>query len=421
MAAITGVGIDFGTTNSVVAFARANGRVESMLYPSVDGPVATFRTALTFWREGRTVAHVAGPAAIARAAAPVGDQRFVQSLKTHLASRAFSETRLYGTRFGIEDLVSTFLHDLTHDVKAGAAPVTAGRPVVFAGANADETLAIGRLGTAFAQAKMPNVAFAYEPLGAAYWYARDLARDETVLVADFGGGTSDFSVLRFSREGGRTQALPLAHSGVGIAGDTFDYRIVDHVVAPRLGKGATFRSFEKVLPIPAYIHASFSQWHQLSWLKSGTILADLRKLAETSARGDELEALCTIVEMDMGFALYRAVGDLKATLSRESHATLTFGGWGVAIEAEVSRADFEHWIAADLATIDGAIDEALARAGVTEGAIDAVFITGGTSYVPAVRRLFDRRFAADRIHQGDAFQSVASGLALMAADGAARE
>ena len=417
MAAITGVGIDFGTTNSVVALATEDGRVESRVFASQDGPTATFRTALTFWREGRQIAHVAGPEAIARAAKPVGDQRFIQSLKTHLASRAFAETRLYGTRFSIEALVATFLRDLTDgQALAGQVPVTAGRPVVFAGANADEALAVARLTSAFSDAGMPDVAFAYEPLGAAYWYARDLKRDETVLVADFGGGTSDFSVLRFSREGGRLGAAPLAHSGVGVAGDTFDYRIVDHVVAPRLGKGATYRSFEKHLPIPAYIHASFSQWHQLSWLKSGTILADLRKLAESSSRGDELEALITIVEMDLGFALYRAIGALKAALSREARAALRFEGDGLRIEAEVTRAEFESWIADDLAKIDGALDEALARAALEESAIDAVFITGGTSYVPAVRRLFERRFAADRIHQGDAFQSVASGLALLAAD-----
>ena len=415
MSTITGVGIDFGTTNSVVALAHADGRVESLIYPSADGPTATFRTALTFWREGRAVAHVAGPEAVARAAKPIGDQRFIQSLKTHLASRAFSDTRLYGTRFTIEALVATFLRDLagSHHWQA---PIAAGRPVVFAGATVDEALAVERLGAAYAEAGLAGVELAYEPLGAAYWYARDLARDETVLVADFGGGTSDFSLLRFSRQAGRLKAEPLSHSGVGIAGDTFDYRIVDHVVAPRLGKGATYRSFEKHLPIPAYIHASFSQWHQLSWLKSGTILADLHKLAEASDRGEELESLITIVEMDMGFALYRAVGALKAELSIRDRATLRFGGYGVAIEADVTREAFEDWIAGDLARIDGAVDAALSRAGLDESGVDAIFMTGGTSYVPAVRRLFERRFPAERIHQGDAFQSVASGLALLAAD-----
>ncbi len=414
-----GVGIDFGTTNSVVALAFADGSVESLTWPTAEGPTATFRTALTVWRDGRVVRHVAGPEAVARAAQPIGEQRFVQSLKTHLASALFSETRLYGQRFTVEDLVATFLgHLLAGSDMPPACPVAAGRPVVFAGANADETLACARLRSAYALAGVPRVDLAFEPLGAAYWYARTLTRDETVLVADFGGGTSDFSVLRFSRPGNVLRVEPLAHSGVGLAGDTFDYRILDHVVAPRLGKGATYRSFEKRLPIPAFYHAAFSQWHQLSWLKSGDTLGALRKLAAASDRADELEALATIVEMDMGFALYRAVGAAKATLSREHTARLVFTGEGIAIDAEVSRDDFEAWIAADLLQIDGAVDAAMSAAGLSEAAIDAVFMTGGTSFVPAVRRLFERRFPADKIHQGDAFQSVASGLALLAADSA---
>ncbi len=401
----------------MVALARADGSVATRRWPSAAGPTATFRTALAFWREGRTVAHAAGPEALAHAEGPSGEGRFIQSLKTHLASRAFSDTRLFGQRFTVEALVALFLRDLIGE-EILAAPVAAGRPVVFAGHVPDDALAVARLHAAYAAAGLPGASLAYEPLGAAYWYARDLRRDETVLVADFGGGTSDFSVLRFSRADGKLRAEPLAHSGVGIAGDTFDTRIVEHAVAPRLGKGATFRSFEKDLPVPAYIHAAFAQWHQLSWLKSGTILADLRKLAATSARGDELEALATVVEMDMGLALYRAVGEAKAALSAGARATLRFAGWGVSVETEITRADFEGWIARDLAAIDGAVDEALARAGLDEGGIDAVFLTGGTSFVPAVRALFARRFPAERLHQGDAFQSVASGLALMAADGA---
>jgi hypothetical chaperone protein len=416
---LVGVGVDFGTTNSAVALAYADGSVDSVVWPSLEAPTATYRTALAFWREGRRVAHVAGPQAIERAADPPGEQRFIQSLKTHLASPLFSDTRLYGQRFTIEQLVAIFLRHLLEEgeVTAGAA-MLGGRPVVFAGASADEKLACTRLQTAFAQAGRAGVDLAYEPLGAAYWYARALDRDETVLVADFGGGTSDFSLLRFSRGGGRLVAEPLAHSGVGVAGDTFDYRIVDHAVAPLLGKGATYRSFDKILPIPAYFHAAFSHWHQLSWLKSAETLNTLRKFASSSDRTIELGTLIDVIEMDMGFALYRAVGLVKAQLSSEEHARLQFAPAN--IDIEIARADFENWIVPDLAAMDDAIDRALTSAGMTEASVDAVFLTGGTSYVPAVRRLFSRRFAADRILQGDAFQSVASGLALLAADRAAQ-
>ncbi len=413
------LGIDFGTTNSVVAIASANGHVETLTWPTASGPTETFRTAMMFWREGRQTMHVAGPKAIERAIAPETEQRFIQSIKTHLASPLFTETRLYGERFTIERLIATFLRHLLDDVPAEALatlPVAAGRPVIFAGERPDEELAVARLQSAYAEAGLPAVSLAYEPLGAAYWYARALQRDETVLVADFGGGTSDFSVLRFRRKGAGFETEALAHTGVGIAGDTFDYRIIDHVVAPRLGKGTSYRSFEKRLPIPAYFYAAFAQWHQLSWLKSGTTLAELKKLAAVSEHPRMIENLLTLIEMDLGFELYRTVSTVKAELSTSERALFRFDREGVCIEAEVTRRDFESWIAPDLAKITEAMERALTKAGVATKDIDAVFMTGGTSFVPAVRELFLSRFGKDRIHVGDAFQSVASGLALLALD-----
>lgn len=376
-----------------------------------------------FWREGRKVAHAAGPEAIARAIAQDREQRFVQSIKTHVASPLFSETRLYGERFSIERLVATFLTSLLdHAALRRMRPpaAIAGRPVIFAGEKADEALALERLKAAYALAGVEDLEFAFEPLGAAYWYARRLEGEETVLVADFGGGTSDFSILRFARRGGRLTAAPLGHSGVGVAGDVFDYRIIDQVVSPKLGKGTLYRSFDKLLPIPAYFHAAFAQWHQLSWLKSAQTLGELRKLAQSAEAPKMLEDLMTVIEHDLGFELYRAVSALKAELSAAPDARFLFERDGIAIDEKVARQDFEEWIADDLARIAAAMDGALAKANLRAGDIDAVFLTGGTSFVPAVRRLFLERFGEARVHVGDAFQSVASGLALIAADRARR-
>lgn len=419
------VGIDFGTTNSTVAIADETGRVESLSWPSATGPAEVFRTALTFWSEGRlpraTLHHVGGPQALERALSPDGHHRFIQSIKTYLATRSFSETRLYGQRFTIEALVSTFLGHLTAENRdqllAPGLPVVGGRPVVFAGGNPEEALAVARLTAAFAQAGLPQVDLAYEPLGAAYWYARNLARDETVLVADFGGGTSDFSVIRFTRDaGGRLDGTPLAHSGVGVAGDTFDYRLVDNLISPQLGKGSHYRSFDKRLPFPAYVHAAFAQWHQLSWLKTPKTMAELKALMAVSDAPERVETLITFLEMDLGFELYRAISAVKLRLSDAEEARLDFDSAGVRLQATVTRRDFERFIAPDLSRIAASVDAALTAAGLAAADIDAVFMTGGTSYVPAVRQLFVERFGPKRLHTGNAFQSVASGLALLAAD-----
>ena len=421
------LGIDFGTTNSVVALLGDDGEVRNVAWPATGGLVDIFRTALFFWSEGRPprqqVHQVAGPAALDRALAGTGEGRFVQSIKTYLASRTFSETRLFAQRFSIEALVSTFLRDLSApfaDLKGRGLPVAAGRPVVFAGEAPDEGLAVERLQAAYAMAGFEAVDLAYEPLGAAYWYARTLKRDETVLVADFGGGSSDFSVIRFTRSGGRLASEALAHTGVGVAGDTFDYRLIDRLVAPQLGKGSHYRSFGKSLPFPAYVHAAFARWHQLSWLKAPQTMRELKELAAMSEAPDAVEKLIAFLDYDLGFELYQAVSRVKAQLSTAEAAELAFDSHGIRLTGRVTRSEFEGFIAEDLRRMGGAVDAALSAAGCAAGDIDAVFMTGGTSHVPAVRRLFTDRFGRDRIHVGEAFQSVASGLALLAADRGAR-
>ena len=423
------IGIDFGTTNSVVAIASANGHVESLQWPShqgdgTQGMTETFRTALMFWQDGRPpqaeLRSVAGPQAIARAASGQSGQRFVQSIKSHLASKAFSEARFFGKRFLIEELVATFLGHLLvpHDGHhlARASHLLSGRPVVFAGHNADEALALGRLRKAYALSGFPGIDFAYEPLGAAYWYARNLTRDETVLVADFGGGTSDFSILRFEHAAGRLSAKPLAHGGCAIAGDTFDFRLIDHLVAPKIGKGSLVRSFGKRLPLPAYLHAVFAQWHHLSFLKSAANSAELKRLIAASEVPEQLQVLADIIDLDLGFELHQAIGAVKVQLSQDESARFAFDAAGVALSADVTRAEFETWIAPDIAQIGQAMDATLARASLSSSQVDAVFLTGGSSYVPALRAVFAQRFGGERIHIGHAFQSVAQGLALLAVD-----
>jgi hypothetical chaperone protein len=427
---IAAIGVDFGTTNSVVALAHHDGTVTTRHFETAHGTFDAYRSALMFWREGRPpqtrIRHASGPDALDMALGMTQEHRFLQSLKTHLSSKSFQETRLFGKRYELPGLIGTFLGDLLPDARQLAdIPLISGRPVVFAGERPDEDLALARLDASYASIGLASVKYAYEPLGAAYWYARDLTRAETVLVADFGGGTSDFSVLRFEPASGaagrRLEALPLSHAGVGVAGDTFDYRMLDHVVSPRLGKGTRYRSFDKLLPIPAHYHAAFAQWHRLSLMKTRETIAELKALIREAEQPDQLQDLLAVIEYDLGYELYRAVSAAKVELSSKDETVLRFHASGVALDVTVTRQDFTAWIKHDVGRIEEALDQALAAAKLGADRIDAVFLTGGTSHVPAVRKLFSQRFGDLRLHFGDAFRSVASGLALLAKDGADRQ
>jgi hypothetical chaperone protein len=209
----------------------------------------------------------------------------------------------------------------------------------------------------------------------------------------------------------------LGHAGVGIAGDAFDYRIIDHVVSPRLGKGTGYSVMGgAMLPVPPAWFTAFARWNQLSMMRAPRTLRDIAEVARTAEHPDRLHHLIRLIEEEAGYALYRAVAGVKAALSQAETARLDFAHGGFALRAEIARTDFEAWIAPELARIAAAVDAALADAGTAPDAVDRVFLTGGTSLVPAVRRIFEARFGADRVVAGGEFVSVAEGLALMAAE-----
>ena len=123
-----------------------------------------------------------------------------------------------------------------------------------------------------------------------------------------------------------------------------------------------------------------------------------------------------MIEEELGYQLYRVVSGVKAALSQKDEAMLRFVHGKIAIEQVVTRAAFEGWIAPDLAQLATTVDAALSQAGMTTGSIDHVFLTGGTSFVPAVRRIFTDRFGEAKVEAGGEFVSVAGGLALIGRD-----
>ncbi len=408
------LGVDFGTTNSVVAVADDDGALHSARIEVSAAAVETIRSVLCFWSADGALRHAIGPDAVERYLDDPGACRLIMSMKTYLAQRSFSETRVFGQGFTLERLVGLFLGALLPG--AGAGRITAGRPVRFAGERADDALGERRLRAGFAAAGWPEVDVALEPEAAGYRFARTLGGAAIVLVGDFGGGTSDFSVLHFDPQaepGSAAGVVALGSAGIGIAGDSFDARIMERVVAPRLGRGDTYAVMGQDLPVPPEYYAGFSRWHRLSMMRTPRMLRDIAEVARHAAHPERLLALGRLIEDEAGYGLYGAVAAAKAELSRGQSATLRFRHEGFAIEQEIARAEFESWIAPDLARLLATVDEALARSGVAAGEVDRVFLTGGTALMPAIRRLFEQRFSPGRVSGGGEFVSVAEGLALI--------
>jgi hypothetical chaperone protein len=414
------IGVDFGTTNTVIAMASPGQKVRAVTFPDDGGLSDVYRSVLCFEHLSASrhdIAASAGIEAIRAYLNSVHETRFIQSFKSHIASAVFDETRIFNRGFKFEDLLATFfrlaIRDAGGQLVNFAGRVISGRPVAFVGAAPDEALATRRYDEAYRRVGIAERAYVYEPVGAAYYFAQRLKSDALVLVCDFGGGTSDFSLIRFEYRGNRVAATPVGHAGLGVAGDNFDYRIIDAVVSPQLGKGTLFKSFDKILPIPQHYHVSFARWHQLAMLKTPEHLRDLERLERASLSPAKIARFLDVIRNDWGFNIYRAVSDVKMRLSSAPSARFTLKLGQLDIEQEITRQDFERWIEGDVARIEQTIDRLLDAQGVAVDDIDSVFLTGGSSLIPAVRRLFVARFGAHRLADGDNFQSVAFGLALV--------
>jgi hypothetical chaperone protein len=419
------LGIDFGTTNSAIAVADAGGTTRLAHFADAGGPAETFRSILYFEPKPASGAEpvFAGPRAVQQYRDAQHKGRFLQSLKAYLGDANFTGTTIGGRHRTLQQLVAMILQRLLRAAEAdlGALPVRAivGRPVHFtiARSEAHDALALTRLREALALAGIDEPVFEYEPVAAAYAYQQRLVEPATVLIGDFGGGTSDFSLLALepsSAPGGGVTIL--GNDGVAIAGDAFDRAIVRHAVAPQLGKGSDYVSPpHKVLPMPEWVYSRLERWHHLSFLKTGETLQMLRRIQRTSTAKDAVAALLHLIEEDLGYELHERVNATKIALSSELEAELRFDLEKIEVRWHATRRQFEAWLARDLHLLERCIGQLLSRSGVEAAAIDTVFLTGGSSFVPSVRAIFARMFPAAAITGGHELTSVATGLALRGA------
>jgi hypothetical chaperone protein len=429
------IGIDFGTTNSSVAILN-NGQTELVAFPSLTGLTESYRSVLYLEQvkaAGRTqLKGFTGPQAIEHYLQAETPGRLIQSLKSYLPSRSLTGTEVFGRRYTLEELIARILTDLRLATERHmGVPVrhaAVGRPVRFVAAETveDDAFATTRLEAAFKAAGFESVTFEFEPVAAAYAYESSLDHDELILIGDFGGGTSDFSLLHVGpgvRAKGRGKDDLLGNAGLGLAGDAFDARIVRKLVSPALGSDSFEKTFSHasdrpapIIPaVPAWIYANLERWHYLSFLKTRNVSEMLKSARARAQEPEKVAALITLIDEDLGYQLHQAVQRLKVDLSSAERAEFKFRDGSLEITEQVSRAEFEGWIGEDLAAIEATVDGLLADTGIAAEKVNRVFLTGGTSFVPAVRGIFDRRFGSDRVRTGNEFTSVATGLALSGA------
>ena len=410
-------GIDFGTTNSALSIYRHN-KVEVVNVDELNAGSALMRSVLYFTEDQEVFA---GQAAISTYINEGAAGRFMQSIKTFLPNSSFESTEVFGKKYGIDDLVAIILRKIKQrgEEHAGCSvdTVVLGRPVLFSEDPAKDALAQKRLEQAARKAGFRQIYFQWEPVAAALAYEESLAAGEEklVFIGDFGGGTSDFTVIKvrggdFARSDRRSDVL--SPGGVYTAGDKFDSQIMWDRIARYFGRGVRYRGMGKdeLFDIPLSIIHTLCQWHRIPLLRARKIREQIRLIKHAATDQQAIENLEHLIGDNYGFFLFQSIEKAKCELSDQDLSHVRFSERDLCIEEPVTRRDFEEMNGENLAQIAACVDGVVRKSGVPHSGIDTVFLTGGTSRIPMIRSLFEDRFGAGKLEHKNAFTSVVHGL-----------
>jgi hypothetical chaperone protein len=404
-------GLDFGTSNSALSLPDG----DSVRLVALEDDATSIPSAIFFAiEEPRAVSY--GRAAV-REYLDGTPGRLMRSLKSVLGSSLMNEWAAIGDRdYKYADIVTAYLRTLRQRASVAADhaldAVVLGRPVRFVDDDAkQDRTAQDTLAACASAAGFRHVEFQFEPIAAAFDYERTIAREESVLIIDVGGGTADFTVRLGPNRRERTTRTDdvLANDGIHIAGTDFDSRLNMSWVMPTLG----YRTVgTKGRVVPSLVYFDLSTWHRINLLYSPKFVGTVRELQAFFTDPRPYGRLVQVIEQRLGHELLGRTEAAKIELSQSSHATLDMRAIEMGLAVAASHAELLELLG-DLLTRLVDVGTATVRAaGLVPGDVSTLYFTGGSSGMTALRDAFATAFPDSRVAVGDLFGSVVSGLGI---------
>lgn len=410
---MTACGLDFGTSNTTLGFVGPEG---ARLAP-LEGGADTLPSAIFFPRNG---APLVGRAAMAAYVA--GEQgRLMRALKSVLGTSLVDETTPVGrARLSFRAVIAAFIGEVKARGEAAAGgrldQVVLGRPVHFVdGDAAGDARAQDVLGAIARDIGFSDISFQFEPIAASLDYERQVTGEELALIADIGGGTSDFSIVRIARghAGHADRASDiLANEGVRIGGTDFDRQLSLAMVMPLLGHGSPLK--RPGLSMPVAIYQDLATWSAINRLYDGKTARSIRELERDAAQPELVARLARAVEDERGHGLALDVEGAKIRVAEAGETRLDLAVLEAGLSVGIAHADLVRHTGLLAERIAGRIASCLGAAGLKAGDIDALFLTGGSTRLSHVRAAIIACVPQARVIEGDTFGSVGTGLAIEA-------
>lgn len=406
-------GLDFGTSNTTLGTLKGDVPVLAEL----EAGHTTIPSAIFFEADGATLI---GRRAI-EAYVEGTSGRLMRSLKSVLGTSLIDETTRTGReRISFRDIIAWYLTAVKRRAETATGKplrnVVHGRPVHFVDNNeANDRKAEATLRDIATEVGFEQVTFQFEPIAAALDYERTLHSEEIALIADIGGGTSDFSIVRLSPERhlkAERQADILANDGVRIGGTDFDRQLSLGVIMPLLGYRTAMK--RAGLDVPSGYFHDLATWSNINRMYESKVMNEVRQVRYEAKQPELLDRLVRVLDEQRGHTLAMEIEDAKIALSSAPNSSIALDWIEPGLKAGVARKELVGHTTSLADRITARIGICLEQAGLQADDIDAVFLTGGSVQLAHVRKAITSAVPNARAIEGDTFGAVGKGLTIEA-------
>jgi hypothetical chaperone protein len=407
--------IDFGTSNSIVGAVQDGRRIEALPLDSEAENPTLMRTLLYFANPDECYY---GKSAIDKFIENEMEGRLFRSFKSHLPNSNYLGTMIDRRVLRLEDMIGIFLLELKKRSEKilgeKVDSVVLGRPARYSMDDVADGFALHRMQKAAEFAGFKQVRFVPEPLAAGLEFRRTLSDKKTVLIGDFGGGTSDFTIMKMSPDSFQKEDV-LGVDGCSLAGDALDSVFMSERLNRTFGAKSRYKlpMSENRLSMPTMLIERLNKPAFIVHLKDKetyNFLQEVKKCALTEKDKQTLERLFVLIDDQQAFPFFEEIEKTKRQLSVSNSALFDFQYPELETSESFFASEFSTWADGIRSEIMNSVDRCLAQAALNDEAIDIVFLTGGTAHVPFIRKEFESRFGAEKLQGGAFFHSVLSGL-----------
>jgi hypothetical chaperone protein len=407
--------IDFGTSHSLVGALHQGQRVEAMPIDPIHYDTTLMRTLLYFPHANECFY---GAEALKKYTEFEMEGRIFRSFKSHLPNKNYIGTVIDNRILSLENMIGLFLLELKKRAeKHLGTPITKaviGKPARYSMDDVADEFALYRMRKAAEYAGFTEVNFVPEPLAAALDFKRQIHEDKMILIGDFGGGTSDFTIMKITPSEFKKSDV-LAVDGCPLAGDALDSLFMQNRLNASFGANTQYRMpmSENLLKMPPSVMERLNKPSQIVHLKEKETYEFIKEVKRCALREEDklkIERLFILIEDQQIFPFFEEIEKTKKNLSAKKTSKFDFTYPDLETQEVFSSVEFQNWSLNFKENIFAALERTFKQAGVSEDKIDHVFLTGGTAHVPFIQEEFKKRFGADKLQTKNFFHSILSGL-----------